>query len=141
MANENVTKDLQNADPETLAGEILNILYAKKAHDLKLLHVTDQTILADYFIIATGNSNTQIKSLADDLEYRTGLRGMKPKSVEGFREATWILLDYSSVIVHIFNRETREFYNLEKLWGDSEDVDPAKYIRTDTVQSEEKSDE
>ena len=141
MDKEKVTNELANATPEELAGAIVNILYAKKAHDIKMLHVTDQTILADYFIIATGNSNTQIKALADDLEYRTGLRGAKPKSVEGFREATWILLDYSSVIVHIFNRETREFYNLEKLWGDSENVDPAAYITAQTDQSEESENE
>ncbi len=123
------TDELVGASPEELASAIINILYAKKAHDIKLLHVTDQTVIADYFVIATGTSNTQIKALADELEYKTGLCGVKPKSTEGFREATWIVLDYSSVIVHIFNRETREFYNLEKLWGDSENVDVSKYIK------------
>lgn len=125
--NEKIT-DLSTASPEELAGAIVNILYAKKAHNIKMLHVTDQTVIADYFIIATGNSNTQIKALADELDYKTGLCGLNPQSIEGFAEASWIVLDYASVIVHIFNRDTREFYNLEKLWGDSESVDVAKYI-------------
>ncbi len=125
--NEKIT-DLSAATPEELAGAIVNILYTKKAHNLKMLHVTDQTVIADYFIIATGNSNTQIKALADELDYKTGLSGLKPQSIEGFAEASWIVLDYASVIVHIFNRDTREFYNLEKLWGDSENVDVTKYI-------------
>lgn len=136
MENE-ARKDLTNASPEELAGEILNILYAKKAHNLKLLHVTDNTVITDYFVIATGNSNTQIKALADELEYKTGLCGVKPKAVEGFREAIWIVLDYSSVIVHIFNRETREFYNLEKLWGDSKNIDISRYIKTNENEADE----
>ena len=140
MEKEIRTDELLDASPEELAAAIINILYAKKAHDIKLLHVTDQTVIADYFVIATGTSNTQIKALADELDYKTGLAGVKPKSIEGFREASWIVLDYSSVIVHIFNRETREFYNLEKLWGDSESVDVAKYIKSD-VTSEDQKDE
>ncbi|MBR5514975.1 MAG: ribosome silencing factor [Clostridia bacterium] len=116
-------------EPKDLAVEILNILYSKKGHNIKMLHVTDQTVITDYFVICTGNSNTQIKALADEVDYKTGLMGIKPKSIEGFREATWIVMDYSSVIVHIFNRESREFYNLEKLWNDSEVIDVDQYIR------------
>ncbi|MBQ3099917.1 MAG: ribosome silencing factor [Clostridia bacterium] len=127
--NNETKKDLFTASPEELAAEIVNILYTKKAHNLKMLHVTDQTVIADYFIIATGNSNTQIKALANELDYKTGLANLTPKSIEGLSEASWIVLDYASVIVHIFNRETREFYNLEKLWGDSESVDVNKYIQ------------
>ena len=127
--NNEITKDLSTASPEELAAEIVNILYTKKAHNLKMLHVTDQTVIADYFVIATGNSNTQIKALAKELDYKTGLANLAPKSIEGLSEASWIVLDYASVIVHIFNRETREFYNLEKLWGDSESVDVNKYIQ------------
>lgn len=118
--------DLSN--PDDLSAKIINILYGKKAHDIKLLKVTNQTIIADYFVIATGNSNTQIKALADEVEYQTGLLGLKPKNVEGFREASWVLLDYSSVIVHIFNRETREFYNLERLWSDAEEINAKSLI-------------
>lgn len=123
-------------DPADLAAKIINILYKKKAHDIKLLRVTDQTIIADYFVIVTGNSNTQIKALSDELEYQTGLLGIKPANIEGFREASWVLLDYSSVIVHIFNREAREFYNLERLWNDAEQIDAAALIEDETEEDE-----
>ena len=129
-------KNLKNADPKELAVEIVNILHSKKAHNIKLLHVKEQTIITDYFVICTGNSNTQIKALADELDRKTSLYGLPPVSVEGFREASWILLDYSSVIVHIFNRESREFYNLEKLWNDSEVIDTEQLI----YKEEEKED-
>lgn len=125
-------KEYNLNEPADLAAKIINIMYKKKAHDIKLLRVTDQTIIADYFVIATGNSNTQIKALSDDLEYQTGLLGVKPANIEGFREASWILLDYSSVIVHIFNRETREFYNLERLWNDAEQIDATALIEDET---------
>ena len=125
-------KEYNLNDPADLAAKIINVLYKKKAHDIKLLRVTDQTIIADYFVIVTGNSNTQIKALSDDLEYQTGLLGVKPANIEGFREASWVLLDYSSVIVHIFNREAREFYNLERLWNDAEEIDAAALIEDET---------
>ena len=134
--NNETKKDLSTASPEELAAEIVNILYTKKAHNLKMLHVTDQTVIADYFIIATGNSNTQIKALANELDYKTGLANLTPKSIEGLSEASWIVLDYASVIVHIFNRESREFYNLEKLWNDSEVVDIEQYIQKEEETNE-----
>lgn len=125
MENEKITA----AAPRALAETIIKILDGKKAHDIKLLHVTEQTIIADYFIICSGTSNTQIKALADEVEHK--LRedhSLEPKSVEGFREASWILLDYASVIVHIFNPHEREFYNLEKLWNDGEEIDISSLI-------------
>ena len=129
-------KEYNLSNPADLAAKIINIIYKKQAHDIKLLRVTDQTIIADFFVIATGNSNTQIKALSDDLEYQTGLLGVKPANIEGFREASWILLDYSSVIVHIFNRETREFYNLERLWNDAEQIDASALIEDKTEEDE-----
>ena len=114
-----------------IAGKIVNILDSKKAQNIKLLKVTDQTIIADYFVICTGNSNTQMKALADEVEYKLGLDGVKPQSIEGASEALWIVLDYSCVIVHIFNKETREFFKLEKLWCDAEDIDISKYIQVE----------
>ncbi|MBE6638382.1 MAG: ribosome silencing factor [Ruminococcaceae bacterium] len=116
-------EDLSNAEPLTIAKKLISILDEKDAKGIKLLHVEDQTILCDYFIICNGNSNTQIKSYAGELEYKMGLCGVDPRSIEGYAEATWVVMDYGSVIVHIFNRETRMFYNLEKLWSDSTEVD------------------
>ena len=124
--DENIT--LSASNPKELAEFIVKTLYSKKAHSIKLLYVSDKTVITDYFVICTGNSNTQIKALADELEFKTTESGLPPKSIEGFREANWIVLDYSSVIVHIFSRDTREFYNLEKVWGDAEEIDITEFL-------------
>mgnify|MGYP000207894819 CR=1 FL=1 len=109
---------LQDASAEELAQAIYDVLDAKKAHDVKLLPVGDKTVLAEYFVICTGNSSTQVKALAGELERLIGERGMMPYGVEGRDNNSWIILDYSHVIVHIFSREAREFYKLEKLYSD-----------------------
>ena len=87
-----------------------------------MLHVVDQTVITDYFVICTGNSNTQVKALAGEVEFKLGLRGVDPVHFEGRDGGGWIVLDYSSVIVHIFSRENRDFYQLEKLYGDAEEI-------------------
>ena len=121
--NENIpaTENLPPLDAENareLADAIAEILDSKKARDIKVLHVEDKTVFAEYFVLCTGNSSTQVKALAGEVEYRTELRGLSPYSVEGRDNNSWILLDYSNVIVHIFSRDAREFYNLEKLYED-----------------------
>ena len=100
----------------------VKILDKKKAVDLKAIHITDYSIVADYFVIATGTSNTHVKSLADELEYEMSKLGIEPNHIEG-KATGWIVLDYGTVIVHIFTDESREYYNLERLWSDAEDVD------------------
>ena len=129
-------KKLTHTEPLELAKAIINILYKKKAHNLKLIQVKDQKTITDYFVICTGNSNTQIKALADELDMKTSEKGLPPTSIEGFSEASWIVMDYASVIVHIFNRESREFYNLEKLWNDSEVVDIDQFIKKEEETNE-----
>ena len=121
--NENISSaedlsPLDNADAKALADAIADILDSKKARDIKVLHVEDKTVIAEYFVLCTGNSSTQVKALAGEVEFRTEQRGLSPYSVEGRDNNSWILLDYSNVIVHIFSREAREFYNLEKLYED-----------------------
>lgn len=107
-----------------LALEIAKILDTKKARDVKILKVTEKTVLADYFVIAAGSSSTQVKSLADEVEYELSTKmGIKPANVEGRGLGNWILIDYDNIIVHVFNPQTREFYNLEKLWAEAEEVD------------------
>ncbi len=113
---------LENATPEDLAHAIFDVLDAKKAHGLKVLRVNDQTVITDYFVICNGNSGTQVKSLAGEVEFKIGLRGVAPEHFEGRDNNGWIVLDYSSVIVHIFSRENRDFYQLEKLYGDAEEI-------------------
>lgn len=106
-----------------IAKKAIEILNIKDAKNIKLLHVEKQTVLTDYFVLCTGNSNTQIKSYSGELEFRLGECGLTPLSIEGFNEASWIVMDYGPVIIHIFNRETRNFYNLEKLWEEGTEID------------------
>ena len=120
------------ANAKELAEAIAEALDAKKARDIKVLYVEDKTVISEYFVVCTGNSSTQVKALAGEVEYRLGLRGVEPYSVEGRDNNSWILLDYSNVIVHIFSREAREFYNLEKLWNEAEEID----LKTILVQPE-----
>ena len=79
-------------------------------------------MLTDYFVICTGLSNTQIKALGGEVEYKLGLRGVDPRHFEGRDNNNWVVLDYGTVILHIFSRESRDFYKLEKLYGDAEEV-------------------
>ena len=109
---------LDGSDAKGVADAIAEILDSKKARDVKVLHVEDKTVIAEYFVLCTGNSSTQVKALAGEVEFRTEQRGLPPYSVEGRDNNSWILLDYSNVIVHIVSREAREFYNLEKLYED-----------------------
>ena len=120
---------LKGATPLELAQAIFDVLDAKKANKLKVLRVNDQTVITDYFVICTGNSSTQVKSLAGELEYKLGLRDVDPVHFEGRDSDGWIVVDYGTVIVHIFNRELRDFYQLERLWADGEHVDIDELIK------------
>ena len=113
---------LDGADAKTLADAIAEVLDSKKGRDIKVVHVADKTVISEYFVICTGNSSTQVKSLGGELEYKLGLRGVDPVHFEGRDSDGWVVLDYSSVIVHIFSRELRDFYQLEKLYGDAEEI-------------------
>ena len=109
---------LEGADAKTLAEAIAEVLDSKKGHDIKVVHVADKTVIAEYFVICTGNSSTQVRALAGEVEYRTELRGLSPYSVEGRDNNSWLIVDYSHVIVHVFSREARDFYKLDKLYCD-----------------------
>ena len=107
---------LENAEAKELAEAIAEVLDAKKGFDVQVVYVADKTVLAEYFVIASGNTSTHIKALVDEAEYKIGLRGVMPYHVEGKDNNAWIVMDYSHVIVHVFTREARDFYNLEKLY-------------------------
>ncbi|MBP1561704.1 MAG: ribosome silencing factor [Oscillospiraceae bacterium] len=113
---------------EELLTAAVKILDSKKAEDIRVIGIKDLTIIADYFIIANGTSTTHTKSLADELEFRLKEMGAEPRQVQGNNGSNWIILDYSDVVVHIFYKETREFYNLERLWQDGHEVDIKKYL-------------
>ena len=93
-----------------------------KAADIKAIGVTDITSLADYFIIAEGTSSTQVKALSDYVEFELGEQGVKPLRVEGYNASNWILMYYGTVILHVFQGESRQFYDLERLWTDGEQL-------------------
>lgn len=94
-------------------------LDSKKASELTVLETGAITTLADYFVICTATSSTQVKALSDLCEKTMKDLGEAPHHIEGHRGGTWVLLDYSSVVIHIFMPEAREFYNLERLWSDA----------------------
>lgn len=101
-----------------MAKIVVSALEEKKAKDLKLLDISDVSVLADYFVIASGSNRNQVQAMADEVEERLGEAGFTPKQVEGYQTANWILMDYQDVIIHIFDEENRLFYDLERIWRD-----------------------
>ena len=101
---------------------LANTLDGKKGEEIKVLKTEGLTTLADYFVICTATSTTQIKALADVCEKMLKDAGEPPHHVEGHRGGTWLLMDFSAVVVHIFMDEARKFYDLERLWGDAEEI-------------------
>lgn len=99
-----------------------------KATDIKVLGVGSITSIADYFVIASGNSATQVRSLADYVEDALAKEDIHPLRNEGYHSGDWITLDYGDVLIHVFRRETRDFYDLERLWVDATNVDIAPYL-------------
>ncbi len=110
--------------PKETALLLAKALDSKKGMDIKVLETGALTTLADYFVLCSASSSTQIKALADACEKAMKEQaGEAPHHVEGHRGGTWVLLDFSAVVVHIFNEEAREFYDLERLWSDAAPVD------------------
>lgn len=107
-------------DQMSLAQRIARILYDKKALDITVLHVGHLTVITDYMVIATGRSTLQVKALADDVDEALALEGVTLRAREGAGEGRWIVLDYGTVLVHIFHPEDRQFYHLERLWEDGQ---------------------
>ena len=111
--------------PAEIAAVAAKALEEKKAKDVKILKTAEQTVLADYFVICNGSSTPHIKALVDEVDKELSEAGEPPIRREGLRSDIWVLMDFGSVIVHVFTDEARKFYNLERLWSDSELVDPA----------------
>ncbi|MFA5561345.1 MAG: ribosome silencing factor [Eubacteriales bacterium] len=109
--------NLQGAGPQTLAERMVSILDRKKAEKLELYLVRDVTIIADYYVIGTGRSSTHVKALADELLYEMSLHQVNADRVEGREGASWILLDFGSALVHLFDSASRDYYRLERLLG------------------------
>lgn len=110
-------------EPKALMEEIVKIADSKKAKDILALEVTEKTSLADYFLLMTGTSTTHIRALSDEIEMKMKEQyGLYPHHVEGVT-SSWILADYTTVVVNVFLAEAREMYALERLWGDAKQVD------------------
>lgn len=109
-------------DSKELAIELARALDAKKAVDIRVLKVEDLTSVTDYFVIAVGNSTTHVGALADEAEYQLEQKGVSKLRVEGHDGNRWVLLDYGSVIVHVFTPEAHDFYDLEHLWADAKEL-------------------
>ena len=108
--------------PEQLAAIAAKALEDKKAKDVKILKTAEQTVLADYFVICSGSTAPHIKALVDEVDKQLSEAGEPPIRREGLRSDIWVLMDFGSVIVHVFTEEARKFYNLERLWSDSQEV-------------------
>lgn len=100
----------------------------KKGEDIRVIDIAGISVLADYFIIANGNSNTHTKTLAEEVEFQLSQLGIEPVRREADSGNTWIILDYSDIIVHVFYKETRNFYQLERLWADGKPLDISRYL-------------
>ena len=117
--------------PKEIAIAAVKALDSKKGQDIKCLETGHLTTLADYFVLCTATSTTQIKALADACEKALKDAGEPPHHIEGHRGGTWVLLDFSSVVVHIFNEEARKFYDLERLWSDAVPMDLSGVLTQD----------
>lgn len=105
-----------------MANKAIELLKDKKAKDIKLLDIHEISTISDYFVIATGNSSTQVQAMSDELEDKMEIAGYEMHHKEGFRNGRWILLDFGNIIVHLFHDEERQFYNLERLWVDAKSI-------------------
>lgn len=101
----------------------IKALEDKKAEDMKVIDISEVSVLADYFIIASGTNRSQIQALTDNVEEQLGRNGCQVKQIEGYDAANWILMDFGDIIVHVFDRENRLFYDLERIWRDGKQVD------------------
>ncbi|MBE5895076.1 MAG: ribosome silencing factor [Lachnospiraceae bacterium] len=100
----------------------------KKAEEIRIIDIAEVSSIGDYFIIANGNNPSQVHAIADFVEEKLGKAGLSPKQIEGYQNANWVLMDYGDIIIHVFDKDNRLFYNLERIWKDgkimnADDVD------------------
>ncbi|MDE6622510.1 MAG: ribosome silencing factor [Lachnospiraceae bacterium] len=108
----------------TILKTIVDALEDKKAENIQLIDISEVSTVADYFVITNGANRSQIQALSDHVQEKLALNGIHPRSVEGYNAANWILMDYNDLLVHIFDKESRSFYDLERMWRDGRVVDP-----------------
>ncbi len=101
----------------------IHALEDKKAEDIRIIDISQVSVLADYFIIASGSNRSQIQALSDSVEENLAKAGIPAKQIEGYDTANWVLLDFGDIIVHVFDQENRLFYDLERIWRDGKQID------------------
>lgn len=107
-----------------MAKIVFDALDEKKGEDIKIIDISEISIMADYFVVASGSSSTQIQALARNVEENLHKAGYVMKRMEGDKNSSWVLLDFGDVVVHVFNREDRLFYDLERIWSDGKIITP-----------------
>ncbi|MCI7770708.1 MAG: ribosome silencing factor [Eubacterium sp.] len=111
------------ADSKEMLKVIIDALQDKKAEDIRVIDISNVSVIADYFVIASGSNTNQIQAMVDNVEEEMFKAGFDDPKVEGYNTASWILLDYNDVIVHVFSEDDRAFYNIERIWRDGKEVD------------------
>ena len=112
-----------------MAQLVCRALDEKKGRDIKVIDIHDVSVIADYFVIASGSNQNQVQAMVDNVEEQLGRAGFEPKQVEGVRNSSWILMDYGDVIVHVFDEENRLFYDLERVWRDGKTLDMEEFLK------------
>lgn len=112
-----------------MAQLVCRALDEKKGRDIKVIDIHDVSVIADYFVIASGSNPNQVQAMVDNVEEQLGRAGFEPKQVEGVRNSSWILMDYGDVIVHVFDEENRLFYDLERIWRDGKTLDMEEFLK------------
>ncbi len=118
-------------ESKELMERIVKVLDAHKAADICAIQIKEVSSLADYFVVAEGNSSTQVKALTDYVDVALTEAGVTPLRTEGYGSASWILMDYGAVIVHVFQPQARQYYDLERLWKDGTPVDLSGIIESE----------
>lgn len=119
----------ENEKIENLVKTAFEAIDDKKGEEIRILDISKVSVIADYFIIAHGNNINQVQSICDEVEQRLGRLGVHAKQVEGYEKANWILMDFGDIIIHVFDKENRLFYDLERIWRDGEVVDSSKFTK------------
>ena len=122
-------KGRTNMTSKELTKLAIEALEDKKAEDIQVIDISEVSVIADYFIIANGTNRSQIQALSDNVEEALGRAGTPARQIEGYNTANWVLLDFGDVIVHVFDKENRLFYDLERIWRDGKKVDTEKFLK------------
>ena len=101
----------------------------KKGKDIKVIDIHEVSVIADYFVIASGTNSNQVQAIVDNVEEQLGRAGFEAKQIEGNRNSSWILMDYGDLIIHVFDEENRLFYDLERIWRDGKEIDAEEFLK------------